>query len=77
MSHVIEDMFDTDIADIIDRMAESKVSVRQQLKEALCLEGIDLPCDFDNMPLKDLFEVLQAMEEWPVIEKVLASTEVQ
>lgn len=77
MSHVIEDMFDTDIADIIDRMAESKVSVRQQLKEALCLEGIELPENFDGMPLKDLFEVLQMMEEWPVIEKVLASTEVQ
>lgn len=77
MSHVIEDMFDTDIADIIDRMAESKVSVRQQLKEALCLEGIELPENFDGMPLKDLFEVLQMMEEWPVIEKVLSETEVQ
>jgi MoxR-like ATPase len=74
---VIRDMFDSDVMDIIVGMANSKATVRQQIKEALIGADIELPEGFDDMPLKDLLEILQMLPEWEKISEVLSSTQVE
>lgn len=77
MGDLLEDMFDSEVAQLIEHMANSKASTKMQIKEALLSSGIELPEGFDGMPLKKILEVLQELPEWPEIEAVLASTDLE
>lgn len=72
---VIVDMFDSTVASTLMEMAEQKMSMKQQIREAMLGIGVEMPDAYESMTLKEIFEQLQAMPEWPEIEKVLADTE--
>ena len=72
---VVADMFDMEVACMLEGMAKQKASMKQQVREALTSIGLELPESFDSMSLRDILPMLQAMDEWPEIEKALSETE--
>lgn len=72
---VIDDMFDSTVAVTLKEMAEQKMSMRQQIREAMLSINVEMPDAYESMTLKEIFEHLQTMPEWPEIEKVLSQTE--
>lgn len=72
---IIEDMFDSEVALILEGMVNQKMSMKAQIKNALADRGLLMPAGSEDMTLKEIFELLQAMPEWPEIEKALAETE--
>lgn len=73
---VIAQMFDDVIATHLLSMLDQVPDERDQI--AMAIEGlVELPQEWDSMPLADILEWLTTQDLWDEISKVLSNTEVQ
>mgnify|MGYP002622248088 CR=1 FL=1 len=74
---VVSDMFDEFVTVALMEMIRGVLSPKEQIIQTLEQSNINinLPDDYNTMSLKEIFEVLQQMDEWKEIEYLLASTE--
>ena len=72
----ISSMYSLSVSDFVRELVVQKQHQTFQEMIVSCLEGFNLPDTFKDMTATEMLEFLQALDEWPEIEKALAGMEI-